>query len=105
MGTGSGSNQYGVLKEWKNAIQDPPPERPEHSYQSLMSASTEGMYTYNPSSNMLINPRCACAARVTVVVLCACVSVKSKLTSGASVRPENTTYSAGKGGQKMWGFL
>ena len=31
-----------------------------------------------------------------------CVSVKSKLTSGASVRPENTvTYSGGNGGQKI----
>ena len=30
-----------------------------------------------------------------------CVSVKSHLTSGASVRPENTvTYSEGNGGQK-----
>ena len=33
-----------------------------------------------------------------------CVSVKSKLTSGASVRPENSiTYSAGNGGQKICG--
>ena len=52
---------------------------------------------------------CACAARVTVVVLCVCVSVclsvKSHLTSGVSVRPENTvTYSAGNGGQKFVGF-
>ena len=31
-----------------------------------------------------------------------CVSVKSHLTSGASVRPENTvTYSAGNGNQKL----
>ena len=35
-----------------------------------------------------------------------CVSVKSHLTSGASVRPENTvTYSAGNGGQKICGFF
>ena len=34
-----------------------------------------------------------------------CVSVKSHLTSGASVRPENSvTYSAGNGGQKYVGF-
>ena len=33
------------------------------------------------------------------------MSVKSHLTSGASVRPENTvTYSAGNGGQKFVGF-
>ena len=41
--------------------------------------------------------------RVTVVgsvCLCVCVSVKSHLTSGASVRPENTvTYSAGNESQ------
>ena len=36
--------------------------------------------------------------------LCVCVSVKSNLTSGASVRPENSvTYSAGNGGQKICG--
>ena len=34
-----------------------------------------------------------------------CVSVKSHLTSGASVRPETSvTYSAGNGGQKNVGF-
>ena len=34
-----------------------------------------------------------------------CLSVKSHLTSGASVRPENTVvYSAGNGGQKFVGF-
>ena len=48
----------------------------------------------------LINPRCACTARVTVV---GCVCVKSHLTSGASVRPENTiTYS---GGEKICGVF
>ena len=40
------------------------------------------------------------------VCLCVCLSVKSHLTSGASVRPENTvTYSAGKGGQKICGVF
>ena len=57
----------------------------------------------------VINPRRACAARVTVVgsvFLCVCVSVKSHLTSGASVRPENAvTYSAGNEGQKMCGVF
>ena len=34
--------------------------------------------------------------------MCVCVSVKSHLTSGASVRPETSvTYSAGNGGQKI----
>ena len=36
------------------------------------------------------------------VCLCVCLSVKSNLTSGASVRPENTvTYSVGNEGQKI----
>ena len=48
--------------------------------------------------------------RVTVVVLsvcvCVCLSVKSHLTSGASVRLENTvTYSAGNRGQKNCGVF
>ena len=50
----------------------------------------------------LINPRRTCAVRVTVVVcvcvcacVCVCVSVKSHLTSGASVRPENTGVLSG----------
>ena len=54
----------------------------------------------------LINPRRACAARVTVVVLCVCLSVKSHLTYGASVRPENAvTYSAGNEGEKICGVF
>ena len=52
---------------------------------------------------IIMNPRHACAARVTVVVVSVCVSVclsvKRHLTSGASVRPENAvTYSAGNVG-------
>ena len=47
--------------------------------------------------------------RVTVVgsvCLCVCTSVKSNLTSGASVRPESTaTYSADNGGQKLCGVF
>ena len=40
------------------------------------------------------------------VCLCVCLSVKSHLTSGASVRSENTvTYSAGNGGQKICGVF
>ena len=57
----------------------------------------------------VINPQCACAARVTVVgsvCVCVCVSVclsvKSHLTPGASVCPETSvTYSAGNGGHKI----
>ena len=38
--------------------------------------------------------------------MCVCVSVKSNLTSGAAVRPENTvTYSAGNGGQNLCGVF
>ena len=40
------------------------------------------------------------------VCLSVCVSVKSHLTSGASVRPENAvTYSAGNEGQKICGVF
>ena len=58
----------------------------------------------------IFNPRRACAARVTVVVvsvcLCVCVSVKSPLTFGASVCPENAvTYSVGNKGQKNCGVF
>ena len=57
----------------------------------------------------IINPRRACAARVTVVgsvCVCVCVSVKSHLTYGASVRPENAvTYSAGNEGKKICGVF
>ena len=62
----------------------------------------------NKHESCVINPRRACAARVTVVVVCVCVclSVKSHLTSGASVRPENAvTYSAGDEGQKICGVF
>ena len=56
-----------------------------------------------------INSRCACAARVTVlgsVCLSVCLSVKSDLTSGVSVRPENTVvYSMGNGGQNICGVF
>ena len=38
--------------------------------------------------------------------MCVCVSVKSHLTSGASVRPENTvTYPEGNGGPKICGVF
>ena len=57
----------------------------------------------------IINPRRACAARVTVlgsVCVSVCLSVMSHLTYGASVRPENAvTYSAGNEGQKICGDL
>ena len=53
----------------------------------------------------IINPRRTCAARVTVV-RSVCLSVKSHLTSGASVRPENAvTHSSGNEGQKFCGVF
>ena len=56
----------------------------------------------------MINPRRACAARVTVVVMSVCLSVclSVRYTSGASFRPENAvTYSAGNEGQKNCGVF
>ena len=47
-----------------------------------------------------------CATRITVVAMCVCVPVKSHLTSGASVHPENSaTYSLGNEGQKICGIF
>ena len=57
----------------------------------------------------LVNPRRACAVRVTVVGLsaCVCLSVKSNITYGASVCPQNNvTHSAGNRGKtNLWDFL
>ena len=51
----------------------------------------------------VVNPRRACAARVTVVFVSVCLSVRSHLTSGASVRRENAaSYSAGSEGQNIF---
>ena len=45
-------------------------------------------------------------SRRVTVVFCVCMSVCPFLTSGVSVRPENTLmYSAGNGGQKICGFF
>ena len=67
------------------------------------SKSMEGV-----AARDIFNPRRACAARVTVlgsVCVYVCLSVKSHLTYGASVRPENAenavTYSTGNKGQKF----
>ena len=54
----------------------------------------------------IINPRRACAARVTVVgllvCLCVCLSVTLHLTSGVFVRLTNdTTYATGDEGEKV----
>ena len=53
----------------------------------------------------VVNPRRACAARVTVVGLSVCLSVQH-LTSGASVRLENAvTYSTGGEGKNICGVF
>ena len=45
-------------------------------------------------------------SRRVCVCVCVCLSVKSHLTSGASVRPENAvTHSAGNEGQKFCGLF
>ena len=63
----------------------------------------------NKCNYNLINPRRACAARVTVVgsvCLSVCLSVKSHLTYGVSVRPEiDVTYSADNEGGKICGVF
>ena len=47
---------------------------------------------------------CVCVHMCVCVCVYVCVSVKSHLTSGASVRSENpVTYSAGNGGQTICG--
>ena len=52
-----------------------------------------------PSARMRSEGYCSCR-------VCVCLSVKSHLTSGASVRPENAvTYSAGDEGQKICGVF
>ena len=62
------------------------------------------------SSSALINPRRACAARVTVVVVCVChsfiLSVMRELTSPVIDRVNNKlTYPAADGGQKICGIF
>ena len=59
---------------------------------------------------MLINPRRACTARVTVVVVWVCLSVilsvMRELTSPVIDRVKNKlTYSAADGGQKICGIF
>ena len=55
---------------------------------------------------IVVNPRRACAARVTVVVVCVILSVMRELTSAVIDRVKNKlTYPAADGGQKMWDFL
>ena len=47
-----------------------------------------------------------CVCVCVCVCVSVCLSVKSHLTSGASVCPENTvTYSAGNGGQNICGVF
>ena len=67
------------------------------------------MYQFPPMKGLhvhVVNPRRACAARVTVVgsvCLCVCVSVTQHLTSPMFVRL--TTYLTGNEGQKLRAVL
>ena len=90
-------------------------QHPYHIHKPVLGTRYSGAVpchktcTVRITCSNIINPRRACAARVTVVgsvCLCVCVSVKSHLTYGASVRPENAvTYSAGNEGQNICGVF
>ena len=55
---------------------------------------------------LFINPRRACAARVTVVVVFVCLSVMRELTSPVIERVKNKlTYPAADEGQKICGIF
>ena len=41
IGTGSGATKYGTVEEWKEAIQNPPPDTHEHHYQPIIKHSTD----------------------------------------------------------------
>ena len=59
---------------------------------------------YTGMNTAIVNPRHECAVRVTVVGF-VCLSVKSHLTYGASVCPENAvTYSVGNESNKFVGI-
>ena len=47
--------------------------------------------TEAPVGTSIVNPRRACAARVTVLGLCVCMSVSSNLASRAIMRPTRNT--------------
>ena len=75
------------------------------THKMALQVCSPSCYYYLLSYTVIINPRCACTARVTVVGS-VCLSVKSHLTYGASVRPENAvTYSAGNEGQNICGVF
>ena len=72
-------------------------------YTSLVSEDLSSLHPVKTIS--IINPRRA-RMRSEGYCLCVCVSVKSHLTYGASVRPENAvTYSAGNEGQNTCGVF
>ena len=82
---------------------------PEHTQPRTRVVAEESGATSVFRSAVFINLRRACA-RVIVVVLslcvCVCLSVKSHLTSGASVRPENAVkYSVCNTGRKTCGIF
>ena len=63
----------------------------------------------NPYIPFLINPRHACAARVTVVVLCVCLSVCSSasilaLQATRRLMSDTSSFSATRAGKITWQF-
>ena len=71
-------------------------------YQLIIGGSIPDVKASIHFKPIFINPRRACAARVTVVVVSVCVFVKSHLTSGASaLREDAATHSAGNEGQNI----
>ena len=58
----------------------------EHSRGAIIIIITRYTHAQMPRAECIINPRRACAARVTVVVLCVCVSVCPRLFSDYRLR-------------------
>ena len=115
----------GTWKKEGTSQRTPPPDfnfqlgSSESSSESEKGLESDGDFSFEDEQNIavadvscckfmpvillcIINPRRACTARVTLLgAVCVCVflSVKSNLTSGVSICPENTvTHSAGNGG-------
>ena len=66
-------------------------------------------YANERQKSSLVNPRRACAARVTVVVLCVCLSVRLSTTILAPratrrLMSDTNRFSATREGKIMWRF-
>ena len=58
---------------------------------AIIVSGTAGEYDLLLNASYIINPRRACAARVTVLGLCVCVSVTQHLTFHVFIRATNDT--------------